>query len=147
MIWSIPVRDGAPAAWATGGPLTPVGGFGANGVKLHDGAVWVSNIGAGTLIRIPGRSGRHVRHPRVVARDLGPIDDFAFAGRTVLAAINQENKVVRVDPQGRVAEVLTSADGLDNPTSVAVRGRTVYVTSGTYFAGDDPNVLITSLRH
>ena len=146
VIWSLPVRGGAPAVWATGDALTPVGGFGPNGVKLHDGAVWVSNIGAGTLVRIPvapdGASGT----PGVVARDLGPIDDFAFAGRTVLAAINQENKVVRIDPQGRVTEVLTSADGLDNPTSVAVRGRAVYVTSGAYFAGDDPNLLITSVR-
>lgn len=147
VIWSVPVRGGAPAAWATGDTLTPVGGFGANGVKLRDGAVWVSNIGAGALIRIPvapdGTSGA----PRVVADGLGPIDDFAFAGRTVLAAINQENRVVRIDPQGQVTEVLTTADGLDDPTSVAVRGRTVYVTSGAYFAGDDPNLLIASLRH
>jgi hypothetical protein len=147
VIWSVPVRGGAPAVWATGETLTPVGGFGANGVKLHHGAVWVSNIGAGTLVRIPvGRDGASGT-ARVVAHDLGPIDDFAFAGRTVLAAINQENKVVRIDRRGRATEVLTSADGLDNPTSVAVRGRTVYVTSGAYFAGADPNLLIASLRH
>jgi sugar lactone lactonase YvrE len=145
-IWSVPVRGGTPAVWATGEALTPVGGFGPNGVKLHDGAVWVSNIGAGTLIRIPVAPGGASGTPRVAARGLGPIDDFAFAGRTVLAAINQENKVVRIDRQGRVTEFLTSADGLDNPTSVAIRGRTVYVTSGAYFAGDDPSLLITSLR-
>ncbi|MDN3351536.1 hypothetical protein [Actinomadura sp. DC4] len=145
VIWSVPVRGGAPSEWATGDALTPVGGFGANGLKVHGGAVWVSNIGAGTLIRIPVGRGGASGTPRVVARDLGPVDDFAFAGRTVLAAINQENTVVRVDAQGRATVVLTAADGLDNPTSVAVRGRTVYVTSGAYFAGGDPNLLIAPL--
>lgn len=146
VVWSVPVHGGAPAAWATGAALTPVGGFGPNGVKLHHGSVWVSNIGAGTLIRIPVAPGGASGTPRVAARGLGPIDDFAFAGRTVLAAINQENKVVRIDPQGRITTFLTSADGLDNPTSVAVRGRAVYVTSGAYFTGADPNVLIVSAR-
>jgi hypothetical protein len=140
IIWSVPVTGGTPQTWATGDTLTPSGGFGANGLKVHEGAVWVSNIGAGTLIRIPITHDGTAGIPRVTARDLGPIDDFAFAGRTVLAAINQENKVIRID--GGVTEVLTTADGLDNPTSVAVRDRTVYVTNGAYFAGNDPNLLI-----
>ena len=147
VVWSVPVRGGAPAEWATGGTLAPAGGFGADGVKLHAGAVWVSNIGAGTLVRIPVRATGAAGTPRVVARGLGPIDDFAFAGRTVLAAVNQENKVISIDRAGRTAEVLTAADGLDNPTSVAVRGRTVYVTDGAYFTGQDPNLLTASLRH
>jgi hypothetical protein len=148
VIWSVPVRGGAPAEWATGDALTPVGGFGANGVKVHGGAVWVSNIGAGTLIRLPVRRDGTSGAAHVVADGLGPIDDFAFAdgGRTVLAAINQENRVVTIDRSGRVTEALTSADGLDNPTSVAVRGRDVYVTDGAYFGGGDPNLLIASLR-
>lgn len=148
VIWSVPTRGGAPAEWATGDALTPVGGFGANGVKVHGGAVWVSNIGAGTLIRIPvGRDGTSGGR-RVVAENLGPIDDFAFTGGgRVLAAVNQENKVVMIDRSGRAEEVLTSADGLDNPTSVAVRGQDVYVTDGAYFGGGDPNLLIASLRN
>jgi hypothetical protein len=38
--------------------------------------------------------------------------------------------------------VLTTGDGLSNPTAVAVRGRTVHVTDGAYFTGHDPNLLI-----
>jgi hypothetical protein len=148
VIWSVPTRGGAPEEWATGDALTPVGGFGANGVKVHGGAVWVSNIGAGTLIRVPVRRDGTSGAARVVASGLGPVDDFAFTGggRTVLAAVNQENKVVMIDGSGRAEDVLTSADGLDNPTSVAVRGRRVYVTDGAYFGGGDPNLLIASLR-
>ena len=115
---------------------------------MHGGAVWVSNIGAGTLIRVPVERNGAPGTPHVVAENLGPIDDFAFTGggRTVLVAVNQENKVVMIDRSGRAKEVLTSADGLDNPTSVAVRGRVLYVTDGAYFGGGDPNLLIASLR-
>jgi sugar lactone lactonase YvrE len=138
---------GVPGEWVTGDALAPTGGFGANGVKVHDGAVWVSNIGAGTLLRIPIRAGGGSGVPRVVARGLGPVDDFAFTGpgRTVLAAVNQDDRVVLIDPHGHATTVLTSADGLDNPTSVAVRGRTVYVTDGAYFAGHDPGLLTATL--
>jgi hypothetical protein len=41
--------------------------------------------------------------------------------------------------------VLTAADGLSNPTSVAVRGSTVYITSGAYFTQVDPNLLLAKL--
>jgi hypothetical protein len=147
LVWAVPAAGGAPAAWATGDLLTPRDGFGPNGVKVHDGAVWVSNIGAGTLLRIPVTGGGAAGRPRVVAHDLGPVDDFAFTGRgdSVLAAVNQENRVVLVGADGRARTVLTSADGLSNPTAVAVRGRTVYVTDGAYFTGRDPNVLLASL--
>jgi sugar lactone lactonase YvrE len=141
-IWSVPLTGGSPAVWTSGPAFTPTGGFGANGVKVHGGAVWVSNIGTGTLVRVPVRPDGTAGTPRVAAEGLGPIDDFAFAGRTVLAAVNQENRVVAIDRAGRVTTVLTAADGLSNPTAVAVRGRTVYVTDGAYFTGRDPNVLL-----
>jgi len=41
--------------------------------------------------------------------------------------------------------VLTAADGIENPTSVAVRGKTVYVASGAYLTHTDPNLLIAKL--
>ena len=48
----------------------------------------------------------------------------------------------RIVPWSRL---LTQADGLDNPTSVALRGSTVYVTSAAYTTGDDPNLLTARL--
>lgn len=36
--------------------------------------------------------------------------------------------------------VLTDADGLQGPTSIAVRGRTVHVPSAAYLTGQDPNL-------
>ena len=126
--------------------MTPTG-RGATHVSLHThrGAVWVTNIGAGTLVRVPVRPDGTAGTPRVAAHDLGPVDDFAFAGDTVLAAVNQENRVIAVDPAGQATTVLTEADGLAGPTSVAVRGRTVYVTDGAYFVERDPNLLLAPL--
>jgi hypothetical protein len=146
VVYQVPVRGGTPTAWATGDLLSPSGGFGPNGVKVHEGAVWVSNIGAGTIVRVPIRPDGTAGDAAVVARDLGPVDDFAFAGpRTVLAAINQENRVIQIDGS-QVTTVLTAADGLSNPTAVAVRGRTVYVTDGAYFTGHDPNLLTVDFK-
>jgi hypothetical protein len=41
--------------------------------------------------------------------------------------------------------VLTAADGLQNPTSVAVQAHSVYVTSAAYLTAEDPNLLLAQL--
>jgi hypothetical protein len=133
------VSRGRVTAWATGDLLAPVSGFGANGIKVHAGAVWVSNLDRGTLVRFPLTGGPG----RVVATGLGPVDDFAFHGTTVVAAINQENRVVTVDRDG-IHPLLSLEDGLANPTAVAVRDDTVNVTDGAYFGGS-PNLLQATL--
>jgi hypothetical protein len=43
--------------------------------------------------------------------------------------------------------MLTNADGLSNPTSAAVHGNTVYITSGAYFTATDPNLLEARITH
>jgi hypothetical protein len=53
VIWRVSIADGTVSAWARGPQLAPDGGLGANGLKLHDGAVWVSNTQLGTLLRVP----------------------------------------------------------------------------------------------
>lgn len=152
-VWRVPVTGGPGTAWATGTPLTPVPsgtGFGANGIKVHDGAVWVSNTDRGTLLRIPVRPDGSAGAIGTRATGLGGIDDFAFTSRhddTVLATINSADQVVVVCPDGTHSVVLTQRDGLSNPTSVAVRKQTVYVPSASYFATQpDPNLLLAHLN-
>jgi hypothetical protein len=137
-VWRVSPR-GRVTAFASGELLAPVNGFGANGIKVHDGAIWVSNLDRGTLVRFPLTGGPG----RVVVTALGPVDDFAFHGGTVVAAINQENRVVTVGRDG-VRTILSTSDGLANPTAVAVRGTTLYVTDGAYFGGS-PNLLQATL--
>ncbi|MEV7567821.1 hypothetical protein [Streptomyces tanashiensis] len=150
-VWSLPVTGGEPTAWATGAALEPTTEipFGANGLKVHNGAVWVSNTATASLLRIPIREDRTAGPVETRATGLTFVDDFAFTGHgdTVLAALIMDDKLELVRPDGTHKTVLTAADGLDNPTSVAVRAKTVYVNSAAFFTtpDPDPNLLLARI--
>ncbi|MGP3966722.1 hypothetical protein [Streptomyces sp. 6N223] len=147
-IWQAPLRGGAASVWSADPALAPGGFFGANGMKIHDGAVWASNSDRGTIVRIPvtgdGGSGR----AEVRATGLEGIDDFDFTGRgtEILAAINQSSKLVRVSADGAQETLLDSEDGMQGTTAVAVRGNRAYVTNGANLAGNDPTLMLAELR-
>ncbi|MEV6806123.1 hypothetical protein [Streptomyces sp. NPDC051129] len=149
-VWRVPGSGGPAVAWARRTELEPshAGGFGANGVKVHRGAVWVSNSDRGTLLRLPVRDDGSAGPPETRATGLDGVDDFCFAGtgRTVLAALDG-GQVVLVGRDGSRAAVLGEADGLSGPTSVAVRGRTVYVPSAAYRTRRAPNLVLARLRY
>ncbi|MET7645873.1 hypothetical protein ABZS83_20025 [Streptomyces sp. NPDC005426] len=142
-VWRIPASGGRPTAWAATPELAPAGFLGANGIKIHNGAAWVSNLDRGTVLRIPITRQGTAGPVETRASGLVNIDDFAFTGggNSLLAAINADNEVALVRPDGSHTVVLTGADGLENPTSLAVRGNTAYIASGAYFTNDDPNLL------
>ncbi|WP_405014412.1 hypothetical protein [Kitasatospora sp. NBC_01539] len=150
-VWTVPLSGGRPTAWSTAPELAPTGFLGANGAKVHDGALWVTNLDKGTLVRIPIRHGNRAGVPQVRASGLAGIDDFAFTGRgnEVLAALNAPNEVVLIRPDGTHSTVLNADDGLQNPTSVALRGKEVYVLNAAYTTAEDPNLLLARLpgRH
>ncbi|MEU1012342.1 hypothetical protein [Streptomyces sp. NPDC005890] len=153
-IWRVPQTGGTATAWATGRalaplPAPPAHGFGANGIKVRRDSVWVSNSDRGTLLRIPVGPDGSAGPVETRADGLTGIDDFSFPGygKSVLAALNSAGKVVLIQPDGTVTDVLTARDGLSNPTSVAARGRTVYVPSAAFTTRRDPNLLLARLRH
>lgn len=148
LIWRVSAAGGSPRVWANGPALAPTSFIGANGVKVHGNAIWASNSDRGTLVRIPLRRDGSAGAVQTRATGLGFIDDFGFLGPgdTLLAALITANQVVIVYPNGTHHTVLTAADGLSNPTSVAVRGTTVYVPSAAYFTQKDPNLLLARLR-
>lgn len=147
-VWTVPTTGGTPTAWSTAPELASAGFLGANGAKVRGGALWVTNLDRGTLLRIPIRSGNRAGTPQVKASGLVGIDDFTFTGRgdEVLAALNAPNTVVRISPDGTSSTVLDAGDGLQNPTSVALRGKDVYVLSAAYTTATDPNLLRAHLR-
>ncbi|MGW0998821.1 hypothetical protein [Streptomyces sp. NPDC002520] len=146
-VWRVPVTGGTPIKWATGPELEPAGFLGANGIKIHNGAAWVSNLDKGTVLRIPLTCHGNAGRIETRATGLVNIDDIAFtgAGDTLLAAINKSNEIALVRPDGSHTTVLTAADGLQNPTSLAVRGGTAYIANGAYFTDIDPNLLAAHL--
>ncbi|WP_380282960.1 hypothetical protein [Kitasatospora purpeofusca] len=146
-VWRIPAGGGTAVPWATGTALRPNGFLGANGIKVHDRAVWVSNLDNGTLLRIPIRPDGGAGRARVAATGLTGIDDFAFTGRggQVLAALNGSNQIALVAEDGTHSIVLDGSDGLQNPTSVAVRGDRVWIADAAYVTRQDPNLLTARL--
>ncbi|MGW3834348.1 hypothetical protein [Streptomyces microflavus] len=64
----------------------------------------------------------------------------------MLATLNAPNKVVRIRPGGTATTVLDAGDGVQNPTSVAVRGREVYVLSAACTTAEDPILLRARLH-
>jgi sugar lactone lactonase YvrE len=148
-VWRVPVDGGPATVWASGSRLTLVSLLGANGIKVHNGAVWVTNTDRETLLRIPVTSKGAAGPIRVVASGLTGVDDFTFTGRgdTVLAALDVPNEVALVRADGTHTIVLTGDDGLQNPTALAVRRSTVLVTSAAFFTRTDPNLLRARLEH
>ncbi|QUQ65119.1 hypothetical protein [Kutzneria sp. CA-103260] len=133
-VWRVPLCGGTLVRWRSGPELAaPAGQFGANGLKIRDHAVWVTNFTQGTLLRIPFGGGPI----RTVATGLDTPDDFDFAGPDALVATNPTKSLELVHPDGRHESVLT---GLDNPSAVVVRGDTAYVADAAYFSAD-PNLL------
>src|SRR6185312_13669374 len=104
-------------------------------------AVWVSNFDAGTVLRVHvDRAGRP-GHMSTVVTGLPGVDDFAVLGtRAVIAAVLSADHVV-VARGSRHVVLLSAADGLSNPTSVAIRGSSLYVTDGAYLTKKNPNLL------
>jgi hypothetical protein len=146
-VWRVSLSGGTPRVWASGPALAPINFLGANGIKVHNRAVWVTNTDAGDVLRIPiGRDGS-ARPIQTRATALSSIDDFAFLGEsdTLLAAQNSVSQLALVKPDGTHTILLTAADGLSNPTSVAVRGETIYVPSAAYITRTDPNLLLAEL--
>jgi sugar lactone lactonase YvrE len=149
-VFRVSLADGSVIPWAVGPQLAPNGSFGANGLKLHDGAVWVTNTEAGTLLRIPIEPGGTAGPIQTVATGLPGIDDLAFTGNgpyaPALAAVSPSSEVVLIWPDGTEQVLLTAANGLQNPSAVAVQGNTFYVTNAAYFTGVDPNLLQARLE-
>jgi hypothetical protein len=148
VVWRAPEAGGTAEIWASGPPLAPTEFLGANGLKLHDHAIWVSNTDAGTIVRIPIESDGSAGPISTFATGLATIDDFNFVGSgdEIVAALNRDNQVALVAPNGSHSILLDASDGLEGPTSIVVRSHTIYVASGGYFTGQNPNILIAQLQ-
>ena len=148
-IWRVAKNGGPAKAWSTAPELASTAFLGANGLKLRGGAVWGTNLDKGTVLRIPIDHRGLAGTVQIRATGLTGIDDFAFTGHgnQLVAALNGPNTVVLIQPNGTTKTLLTATDGLQNPTSIAVRGTTAYIFSVAYLTQQDPNLIHTRLSH
>ncbi|MFJ7072233.1 SMP-30/gluconolactonase/LRE family protein [Streptomyces sp. NPDC098781] len=136
-VWSVPVIGGKAKAWLTDPALAPVTSedvpFGANGLRFHKGAVWVSNLAQDSLLRIPVRADGKPGRVHVVTRNIEGVDDFSFLDErsdVVFAAQNAPDEVSVIYPDGKIKPVLSAADGPASPSATAVRDNRLYVIDG-----------------
>lgn len=148
-IWSYDPGNGSLATWLAD-PLLAVDPAhaqrpGANGLKLRDGFLYVSNSSRGALYRLRIADGRPAGALETVAAP-GPIDDFAFLADGSIAAATHGAKLLRIMPGGAVSEILAS--GCDGCTSVALHGsgRSLLVlTTGNLLEGGSEPARLLSL--
>jgi hypothetical protein len=153
IVWSVPVSGGSATPWLTDAALAPVPTealpIGANGLRFHNGALWISNFNKGTLLRVPITPAGAPGPIRQVAGGLPNIDDLSFltpfsdvvfAAQNGSSSSNGPDRVLVIYPNGTYKPVLTSADGLASPSATAVRGDRLYITDGGVPDPHDPKL-------
>src|SRR5436190_189775 len=121
-------RGGAAALWFQSPLLAGNGsaglGFplGANGIAFGRNEVVVSNTEGAKLVRVVVLPDGSAGAASVVAQgaalfgaDGVALDVFGH----VFVAVNSQNTLLRVAPDGSITTLATAADGLDNPASLA----------------------------
>lgn len=127
-IWRIDT-DGTLEAWvddplltATPTPLIPLP-IGANGLRFdRHGDLLVANTTRGLIVRIPVNPDGSAGNTELVVQDAALVgaDDIVLDARGGLyVAVNAQNSIVRVEPDGSLTALATAADGLDYPASLA----------------------------
>jgi sugar lactone lactonase YvrE len=122
-IWQLDIASGKLAPWLDDAALAadPAGKDvrpGANGLKLHEGALYISNSFAGTIHAVTlGPDGEPSGPVRPVARP-GRIDDFAVHPDGTIYLATHSDSVIAIGREGALRTVLP--EGGDGSTAVAL---------------------------
>jgi hypothetical protein len=95
VVWKIPADGGTPTSWGRGPELQRTALFGANGIAIHRGAVWVSNTDGGTIMEIPIQRDGSAGAIRTAVEGLsGGLDNFVLLGNddTIIAALTCQTR-------------------------------------------------------
>ncbi len=135
--------DGRAERWASGEALTgdkdacdgkgPGFAIGANGLVAERDAVYVVNLDKATLLKIArtetGAAGAVSTLAGPDCDALGGADGLTRAADgSFVIAVNRQNKIVRVAPDGEISTIVGGAP-LDFPATVAYEGTTLYATN------------------
>lgn len=132
-IWKLPLDGSGDAAiWYQGELLVGCGDLpvGANGIAFRQGSFYVANTSLGLILKVEQQPDGNPGSEQVVAGDadcdplndeLFSLDGIAFDNHgDIYAALVIQNKLVKINPDtGSVTTLLTEADGIHNPASLA----------------------------
>lgn len=134
---------GHVATWATSdllqgkkdfcGPDLNTFDVGANGIALARDAAYVANNDRGSIVRIPirddGSAGTAEIFVEPNCATLGGADGIVLdTDGSLLVAVNRQDRLVRIGQDGSLA-VVSEGGRLDFPASLAIRDRSLLVTS------------------
>jgi sugar lactone lactonase YvrE len=142
IVWRTGAAGGLAQAWVTSPLLqtTGVPPFGANGLRLNrDGtALFVTNTGNDTVVRVPVLNGGGAGEPEVFVHSINGADGLLVDDDDNLwVAANQADEIVVVDPTGKAIAKLGDFDGVRDgvpkgllfPASLRFAGKDLLVTN------------------
>lgn len=116
---------------------------GANGLKSHDGQLYVSNSSQGTIVRLDESGEGAVERFATT----GEVDDFDVASDGTLFAATHGETLLRIGPDGSVRTLLEA--GCDGCTAVALsknERRITVVNDGNLFVGGSDPARVFEVR-
>jgi sugar lactone lactonase YvrE len=145
VIWALTPSSGSLAPWLRdplleADPAATEFRPAANGLKLRDGQLYVSNSSRGAIYRVALSADGAPSGALTTFATPGPVDDFAFAADGAIYAATHGAQLLRIAPDASFAPVITS--GCDACTSVAIAGAgdrlsLIVLTTGNLLEGGD----------
>ncbi len=140
-IWRL-APGGQAAIWLQHPLLAPKTSIGANGLAFWRGSRYVAVADSGTIARVPLTAGGIAGTPVVAAQVplLRTADGIAFDVRGNLYITVNDNRLVRLAPDGALTQLAAKNDGLVYPTMPAfgttpATRTTLYLTNGALSNG------------
>ncbi len=144
VIWRL-APGGTPDVWLEDTTLLAPKvstGIGANGLAFWRGSLYVSVADSGTIVRVPLTGGGNAGTPVVVAQAplLRTADGIAFDMQGNLYVTVNDNRLVRLAPDGGLTQLAAKNNGLAYPTMPAfgtttMTRTTLYMTNGALLNG------------
>lgn len=152
-IFRVDRRDGATTKWLEDPrlasrpgtcPELPADAFqpGANGLSAIAGAFYVTNSSQGLVLRVArGANGDPGAIDTIASgcAELAGADGTAVdASGKLWVAVNNQNRIVRIDPETRVVTRVLEGEPLSSPASLAFAGPRLHVTNAAFEKFTDP---------
>lgn len=140
-IWRL-APGGTAAIWLQDPLLAPKISIGANGLAFWRGSLYVAVADSGMIVRVPVSAGGKAGTPVVTAQAplLRTADGIAFDVQGNLYIAVNDNRLVRLAPDGVLTQLAAKNNGLVYPTMPAfgttpTTRTTLYITNGALLNG------------